>query len=76
MITNEIGFRQCLKTIAEMYQSLAELHQEIAPQNFTNYQIMAEGPIEEIQRAQADLNEYLGVTDQFAIHSDTSRQAG
>jgi hypothetical protein len=65
MIKSEVGFRQCLQIIADMYQSLAELHQQVAPLNFKNYQIFAEGPIEEIRRAQSDINEYLGISEQF-----------
>jgi hypothetical protein len=66
MIKSEVGFRQCIEVIADMYQSLAELHRRVAPQNFSNYQLLAEGPIEEIRRAQAEINEYLQINEQFA----------
>ena len=50
MIQSEVGFQQSLEIIADMYKSLAELHQRVAPLNSRNYQILAEGPVEEIRR--------------------------
>lgn len=76
MIQTDVGLRQTIDVIANMYLVLAELHQRVAPQNFRNYLIMAEGPVEEIRRAQRDLNEYLGVVDQFAAQPEVDRQAG
>ena len=72
MIQSEVGFQQSLEIIADMYKSLAELHQRVAPLNSRNYQILAEGPVEEIRRAQQDINEYLGVTEQFAAETDSA----
>jgi hypothetical protein len=46
-----------------MYRSLADLHKRVAPVNFKNYLLLAEGPLEEIRRARRDIEEYLGVTD-------------
>ncbi|HEY2412762.1 MAG TPA: hypothetical protein VGI40_10995 [Pirellulaceae bacterium] len=76
MIQTDVGLRQTIDVIASMYLALAELHQRVAPQNFRNYLIMAEGPVEEIRRAQRDVNNYLGVADQFASQSEVDRQAG
>jgi hypothetical protein len=66
MIQTEVGFQQSVEVIADMYHALAELHRRVAPQNFSNYQLLAEGPIEEIRRAQAEINEYLQINEQFA----------
>jgi hypothetical protein len=62
-IESEAGLKQTIDVIRLMYEALADLHQRVAPVNFKNYLIMAEGPLEEIRRARRDIEEYLGITD-------------
>lgn len=69
MIQSEVGLRQSIEILADMYQALAELHRRVAPQNFANYQLLSEGPVEEIRRVQHDIDEYLGV--EIAESSET-----
>jgi len=76
MIQTDVGLRQTIDVIANMYHTLAELHRRIAPQNLDNYHLMAEGPIEEIRRAQAELNEFLQIADAFTPGAESERQAG
>jgi hypothetical protein len=66
MIENDDQLKQNLEVIAGMYRALADLHNRFARVNFGNYQIFAEGPVEEIRRAQREINEYLGLAEQFA----------
>ena len=49
MIQTEAGLHQTIEILADMYEALADLHRRVAPQNFANYLILAEGPIEEIR---------------------------
>jgi hypothetical protein len=53
-----------LELIAGMYRAIAELHRRIAPLNHQNYLIMAEGPIEQIRRLKAEIDEYLGIVEE------------
>ena len=63
MINSDAGMRQNLELIQSMYQAIAALKRDIAPLNYKNYLIMAEGPIEQIRRLRAEINEYLGVQE-------------
>lgn len=63
-----------LELIQGMYRALAELHRRVAPLNYTNYLIMAEGPIEQIRRLRSEINEYLGVQEP-AVESEEPRSA-
>jgi hypothetical protein len=56
-----------LELIGRMYHAIAELHRRVTPQNFTNYLVMAEGPIEQIRRLKAEIDEYLGVKEAVAM---------
>jgi hypothetical protein len=44
-----------------MYKSLAALHARVAPLNFQNYLILAEGPVDHIRRLQKEIDDYLAV---------------
>jgi hypothetical protein len=61
MIHSEVGLKQTIDLLAGQYHALASLHRDIAPQNHANFLVLAEGPIEQIQRLQQEINEYLGI---------------
>ena len=69
MIRTEAGLLQSIELLENMYHVLAEFHRDIAPRNFRNYQIFAEGPIEEIRRLQHDIHEYLQVSDMMSAET-------
>lgn len=60
-INSDAEMQVNLELIQGMYRAIADLHRRIAPQNFTNYLIFAEGPIEQIRRLKAEIDEYLGI---------------
>lgn len=66
MIQNDDQMRQNVELMGEMYEALAELKRRIAPLNFTNYLILAEGPVEQIRRLKREIDEYLGVVEAMA----------
>ncbi|HUE71406.1 MAG TPA: hypothetical protein VMP01_11030 [Pirellulaceae bacterium] len=72
MIKSDAEVLQSIELMGGMYRALVSLHRDIAPQNFTNYQVLAEGPIDEIARLQRDIDAYLGITETAA----TTSQAG
>jgi hypothetical protein len=69
MIQTEVGLRQSIELLGEQYEALADLHRRIAPLNFANYQVFAEGPLEQIRRLQHEIHEYLGVSTTFTEES-------
>ncbi|HEY2411997.1 MAG TPA: hypothetical protein VGI40_07130 [Pirellulaceae bacterium] len=66
MITTDAGMQQNLELIGLMYGVIARQKQEIAPKNLKNYLIMADGPIEQIRRLKAEIDEYLGIQQAVA----------
>ena len=73
MIKSDAEVLQNIELMAGMYRALVSLHRDIAPQNIRNYQVFAEGPIEEISRLQRDIDAYLGIAEPAAA---TTSQAG
>jgi hypothetical protein len=70
MIKSEIGLKQTLEVMVGQYEVLAELHRRIAPVNFRNYLILAQGSIDMIRQFQQEINEYLQVSEQMAAPPD------
>ncbi len=65
MIENDEQLHQCIEQLERMYRALGELRTRFQPENPSRYQLMAEGPVDEIRRLQSDIESYLGVA---AIH--------
>jgi|RhiMethySRZTD1v2_1073278.scaffolds.fasta_scaffold2772783_2 hypothetical protein len=63
MIHSDAELQQNLELMVGMYRALLDLHQRVAPQNFQNYLVFAEGPIDEIRKLQREIDEYLGIAD-------------
>jgi len=66
MINSDAGMQQNLELIQGMYEAIAALKRDIAPKNFDNYLILAEGPIEQIRRLRAEIDEFLGIQEAVA----------
>ncbi len=61
MIENDRQLQQSIEQLDRMYRALAEIHARVRPNDPTRYTLMAEGPLDEIHRLQADIEMYLGV---------------
>jgi hypothetical protein len=61
MIHSDEQMQVNLELIRSMYGVIAKFRREIAPLNYRNYEIMAEGPIEQIRRLKQEIDEYLGI---------------
>jgi hypothetical protein len=70
MISNSIELDQSIQQLERMYRALAELRQRVLPQSAANFQVVAEGPIEEIRRLQREIDEYLGIGDAALVESE------
>jgi hypothetical protein len=54
---------QSIEQLERMYRVLAELKSRVEEADPNRFQIMAEGPADEIRRLQADIDSYLGVAE-------------
>lgn len=61
MINSDAELEVNLASIDRFYRMIARLRHEVAPLNFRNYEILAEGPIEQIRRLRQEIDEYLGI---------------
>jgi hypothetical protein len=64
MIQTDAGLRQSIEQLQRMYEILAELRAEMVTQNPKQFKLFAEGPIEQIRRLRAEIDEYLGIADE------------
>ena len=60
MITNNEQLDQAVERLGRMYRAMAALRVEVLPVNARQVALMAEGPIDEIQRLQAKIDAYVG----------------
>ncbi len=60
MITNDEQLNQAVERLGSMYRALAALRAEVLPVNARQFVLMAEGPVDEIQRIQAQIDAYAG----------------
>jgi len=58
-IENARSLQQAREQIARMRRALDDLRQRVEPLNKKNFEILAEGPRDEIQKLEADIAEYL-----------------
>ena len=62
MIENDEQLQESIEQLERMYQALAELRSRVKPASSQWFELMAEGPAEEVHRLQADIDSYLGVS--------------
>jgi hypothetical protein len=60
MITNDDQLQQAVERLGCMYRATAVLRAEVLPVNARQFALMAEGPVDEIQRLQAQIDAYTG----------------
>ncbi len=59
MIQNEAQLQQAIEQIERLYQGLDSLRADILPKNPRNFALFAEGPLDEIRKLQADIDQYI-----------------
>lgn len=59
MITTDAQLQQALEQIQRLCRALDSLRVDIFPQNPKNFAILAEGPVDEIRKLQADIDAYI-----------------
>jgi predicted KAP-like P-loop ATPase len=63
MIENDEQLRQASEAIGDLYQAVASYRSRILPLNPRNYRVIAQGPLDEIRKIQADIDSYLGLRE-------------
>lgn len=58
-ITNEAQLQQAIEQIQSLCQAIDTLRSDIFPKNPKNFAILAEGPVDEIRKLQADIDAYI-----------------
>ncbi len=59
MIQHEAQLQQALEQIENLCHALQSLRADVFPKNPRNFAILAEGPMDEIRKLQADVDDYL-----------------
>ena len=72
MIESDAQMQVNLEFIASMYREIASLRAEISASNERNFQIYAQGPVEQIRRLKLEIDEYLGVKEAFAAAEEAA----
>ena len=67
MIANDIELNQSLEQLNRMYRAVAELRSRLGSVNAPQFQLLAEGPVDEIRRLRNEIEAYLGVAAPDAI---------
>jgi len=61
MIHSDAEMQVNLELIEGQYRAIARLRRDIAPLNYRNFEILTEGPIEQIRRLRQEIDDYLGI---------------
>ena len=61
MIENDEQLQQAHEALGDFYQLLASYRAKIRPLNLRNYNVLAQGPVEDIRKIQAEIDDYLGL---------------
>ena len=60
MITNDADLRQAMEQMERMYRALAALRRDVYPVNPRQFALLAEGPQDELDRFQKQIDAYTG----------------
>ena len=70
MISTDEQLQQAYEAMGDLYQVLASYRRKILPVNPANYAIIAQGPLEEIRKIQAEIDAYLGLSEPLATTAE------
>lgn len=60
MIRTDAQLQQAIEQIRRLYQGLDSLRADVLPKNPRNFAVLAEGPLDEICKLQAEISDYVG----------------
>ena len=64
-ITNEAQLQQAIEQIQTLCRAIESLRTDILPKNPKNFAVLAEGPVDEIRKLQADIDAYIQHLESF-----------
>jgi hypothetical protein len=73
MIENDEELQQAWEALGDLYRAVASYRSRILPVNPPNYADIAQGPLDEIRKLQAEVDEYLGLRE-VAATADALRE--
>ena len=74
MITNDEELNQALEALGLMYRAMASLRKDMLAMNRKWFNLMAEGPVDEIRKIQAEIEAYTGM-DQVVFDDEDARES-
>jgi hypothetical protein len=74
MIANAEQLDQTFGQLERMYRALAAIRAEVLPVNPKLFALMAEGPMEDIRRLKAEIDDYTGFAQALELHSTFTDQ--
>lgn len=63
MIENDAQLNHTLEQMGRMYRALADLRREVLPKSRQWFNLMAQGPVDEIRKMQAEVDAYTGINE-------------
>ncbi|MBM3882841.1 MAG: hypothetical protein FJ387_24480 [Verrucomicrobia bacterium] len=61
MIENNEQMEQAYEALGDLYRMLASYRAKVLPVSARNYTLIAQGPLEEVRKLQAEIDVYLGL---------------
>jgi hypothetical protein len=71
MIENNAQLNLTLEQMGRMYRALADLRREVLPKSRQWFNLMAQGPVDEIRKMQAEVDVYTGINEVTFVDEDT-----
>lgn len=75
MIENDGELGQALEAMGMMYRAMASLRKDVLPKSRQWFNLMAEGPVDEIRKIQAEIDAYTGLDQVEIADEDVSEPA-
>ena len=72
MIENDEQLQVSYEALGDLYQVLASYRAKILAKNRRNYEVIAQGPLEEIRKIQGEIDDYLGLKEFVGVEETDS----
>ena len=69
MITNDAELGQALEQMERMYRAMAALRRDVYPINPRQFALLTEGPQDELERFQEQIDAYTGRSELAELHA-------
>jgi hypothetical protein len=66
MIQTDMQLQQAIEQIERLYRGLDSLRADVLPKNRGNFAVLAEGPLDEIEKLQIEISNYVAKMERAA----------